>query len=71
MLNTSTISQNTKHKINTCTSYTKSSVDNYLNRRHMQELEKLKRMQIEREKKDTNEFICRTETDSQTLKNVW
>ena len=22
-------------------------------------------------KKDTNEFICRIETDSQTLKNVW
>ena len=21
--------------------------------------------------KDTNEFICRTETDSQTLKNLW
>ena len=52
VLNTSTISHNTKHKINTCTSYTKSSVDNYLNRRHMQELEKLKRMQIEREKKE-------------------
>jgi len=22
-------------------------------------------------KKDTNAFICRTETDSQTLKNLW
>ena len=22
-------------------------------------------------KKDTNELICRTETDSQTLKNLW
>lgn len=52
VLNTSNISQNTKHKSNTRTSYTNSSVDNYLNRRHMQELEKLKRMQIEREKKE-------------------
>ena len=23
------------------------------------------------QKKDTNELICRTETDSQTLKNLW
>ena len=28
-------------------------------------------MQNLKKKKDTNELICRTETDSQTLKNLW
>ena len=26
---------------------------------------------VESKKRDTNELICRTETDSQTLKNLW
>lgn len=26
---------------------------------------------LKKKKKDTNEFICRRETDSQTLKNLW